>query len=277
MKLLMISLCLAAALPAATPIRELQTECPVISNQAICQFRGGRMFKFDTEVNRIMRVSAFDGQFNFAAPVRLPDAAVAWTYDVAVDPDGGFAVAALAGSGDIRDITKAGIVLLDAQGIQTGSIDTGNFRPTHIAIAEDRSIWALGYQPRAIVGDYNIVRKYSPGGVLLGSYLPRSSFPRGVDPAGAFASGRVLAAGGRIAVVALSGMKGTEREVIELDSNGALLGRMRIDGDRSREFALTEDGNLYGWYRSPAAGATLKLFDARAHSAVEVEHLDAPA
>jgi hypothetical protein len=221
-----------------------------------------------------MSVYASDGRFNFMAPVRLPDAAVVWTYDVAVDPDGGFAVAALGGVGDIRDITKAGIVLLDGQGIQTGSVDTGAFRTTHLATTGDGSIWALGYQPRGVAGDYNVLRQYSRQGALLASYLPRSMFPRGLDPAGSGASGHVLASGDRIALVLLSGMTGSEREVIELDLKGSVLGRMRIDGDLSRSFALTSDGNLYGWTaaRNPDA-ATLKLFNPKAGTATEVEHL----
>src|ERR1017187_1285066 len=55
-----------------------------------------------------------------------------------------------------------------------------------------------------------------------------------------------MAAGDRIAVVAFLGMIGNLLELIELDGNGNVLGRMRSDKQRVQFYALTSDGAFYG-------------------------------
>jgi hypothetical protein len=73
-----------------------------------------------------------------------------------------------------------------------------------------------------------------------------------------------MAAGNRIAVVAFSGKVGNLLELIELDTEENVIGRMRSDNQSSMNFALTTDGHLYGWTNVKGAGSTLYLFDVKA-------------
>lgn len=74
----------------------------------------------------------------------------------------------------------------------------------------------------------------------------------------------LMAAGNRIAVVAFSGTVGNLLEVIELDGDGNVLGRMRSDTQNSMNFALTTDEHIYGWTHVRDAGPTLYLLDVKA-------------
>jgi hypothetical protein len=118
-----------------------------------------------------------------------------------------------------------------------------------------------------------VLRKYSRNGELLGSFLPRSTFPAGLEPGGAFGLVSIVAAGNRIAVVANSGDRGTLRELIELDGSGEVRGRMRLDQELMRFFALTTDGQVYGWCRETGAGSELTLFDPATNTSKKVDTL----
>jgi len=265
--LLAVALFAGAVFADSAQVREVQSECPALANQPVCQFRNGYMFQFDTVVNRVIRVYAPDGHFTVNLPIRLPGASVAYPRDVAVDSDGAFVAGAGGGDGDIRHVSRFGVVNFDSNGIQTGVIDTKNFSPNHVAIAEDHSIWVLGSQfsgrgePRE---DYMILRKYTRDGKLAGSYLPRSTFPAGLEPGGPGVPATLMAAGNRIAVVAFSGDRGNLLELIQLDTDGNVLGRMRSDDQNGMNFAFTTDGHLYGRSNAKAARSTLFLFDVAA-------------
>jgi hypothetical protein len=273
--LLSAALFASAAFAAGGPVREVQSECPALAGQEICRFRNGYIFQLDHRFKGVIGVYAPDGRFKLNLPVRLPGADVAWANDVAVDPDGGFVVGAVGGDGDVRHVTQRGVVMLDSNGIQTGVIDTKNFSPNHVAIAEDHSIWVLGaqYGP-GNKPDYMTLRKYTRDGELAGSYLPRSSFPAGLEPGGEGAPVTVMAAGNRIAVVAFSGNVGNLLELIELDGDGNVLGRMRADHlSGPMTFALTTDGHLYGRSHGGDSRSTLALFDVAAGTS---KNVDAP-
>jgi hypothetical protein len=275
MKTLIAAALFASAAFADGPVREVQSECPALAGQMVCQFRNGYMFQFDRTVDSVIRVYAPDGRFTLNLPIRLPGADVAWAYDVAVDSDGSFVVGAMGGDGDILHVTQRGVVMLDSSGIQTAVIDTKNFWPNRVAIAEDHSIWVLGAEegPRN-KQDYMILRKYSRAGELVGSYLPRSTFPAGLEPGAVSAPATLMTAGNRIAVVAFSGNIGNLLELIQLDVDGNVLGRMRADHlPGPMTFALTTDGHLYGRSHGGDAKSTLVLFDVGAGTS---KNVDAP-
>ena len=212
-----------------------------------------------------------EGRFKLNLPIRLPGAEVSGAEDVAVDSDGSFDVGAIGGDGDMRHVTQRGVIMLDSNGIQTSVIDTKNFSPNHVAIAEDHSIWVLGAEAKfKHRPDYMILRKYNRAGELVGSYLPRSTFPAGLEPGEAIGPATLMAAGNRIAVVAFSGTSGDLLELVQLDGDGNVLGRMRATHP-GFSFALTADGHLYG-----GPGPTVKsilLFDAAAGTS---KSLDTP-
>ncbi len=78
------------------------------------------------------------------------------------------------------------IRLFDASGNSIGSIATGSYIATKIAFDAAGDLWALGGKDSKgedASDDYNVLRKYSaPGGSLLASYLPRSSFHTPHEP-----------------------------------------------------------------------------------------------
>jgi hypothetical protein len=255
---------------ANAPVREVVTECPEIGGQPICQVRNGWTFKFDTMSNRTPRVFGPDGHFKFPLPIILPGTEIVYASDVGADSDGSFVVAATGGKADMRHWERSALVLFDAGGFQISMIDTGRFFPGHIAIAPDHSIWATGMQWDESLSkddtDYFVLRNYSRNGRLLGSYLSRSTFPPGLPPGNPGALTALMIAGDRIGIVASSGQIGSLREVIQLDLNGNVLGRMRFDYQPGPIlYAMTSTGGFFGGSNhsllkfDPVKGTTLEL------------------
>lgn len=167
---------------------------------------------------------------------------------VAVDTDGTLAIG-------WWDEPNMGIEYRDLSGNLIRSIDTGQYYPEHLAFGQDHSLWSFGWEqqaarPHAHAQGYMTVRKYSADGQQAGAYLPRSLFPPGLEPSeagGAWQSRRITVTAQRVGVDAASGNTGNQREWVELDLNGNLIGRWRLD-PQSEVFpgvALTSDGQAY--------------------------------
>ena len=167
---------------------------------------------------------------------------------IAVDTNGTLAVAWHSKSG-------GGIDLHDASGALVRTIQTGRYRPTHLSFAEDHSLWSLGWQTRAnnphraYAADYAIVRRFLPDGQQIGAYLPRSVFPPGLEP-GLVSwqwSNCITVSHDRVGLWVYSGMDSTKSEWVELDLNGNLTGRWRLDRfyDPDLRVALTSDGHVF--------------------------------
>ena len=147
----------------------------------------------------------------------------------------------------------SGILLLDRTGRETGLIDTGRYTPAHIAIAPDHSIWTLGWQqdadkpPLPDRQDYGIVRHFSADGKQVRAYLPRSSFPAGLEPGIPGPGVHIEVTQDRVGILAYSGKTGANAEWVELDLNGNLLGRYRTDDvlHRVTFAAFTADDHVY--------------------------------
>jgi hypothetical protein len=85
-----------------------------------------------------------DGKPAYKKTIEVPGGSQVVVRDVDFDAEGNAAVAAAALGGSSQFLHV--IVLLDRNGNQTGLIDTGRYVLGRIAIAEDRSIWTLGWQ-----------------------------------------------------------------------------------------------------------------------------------
>jgi hypothetical protein len=68
-----------------------------------------------------------------------------------------------------------GLVVLNQDGKQIRFVDTAGFLKEVACFGPDHSIWTMGRR-----GDRNLVRRYSSDGKLIGSFLPRSTFPPGL-------------------------------------------------------------------------------------------------
>ena len=234
------------AFAASVPVREITTEFPLVGLQPAPYFRHGRVF----QLLQVLKVYERDGTFAFYAPIRTPDGNLTTARDISVDSDDSFVVA-----------TDQGLALLDSRGLQTGFIKTNGFWVGHLVITEDHSVWVLGH-PERREKDYTVLRKYSRDGALLGSWLPSSTFAPGTpEPGSEGGRTRLMASGNEIAVAAGG-------DLIHLDGDGKVLGRMRLDKSmKLREFAFTSDGRIYGW----GINDGLVLFDLEAGTGKKME------
>lgn len=226
------------ALAQTTPVRTVVSDCPRVSGQPLPVMRGGYCIRLDTGL-----VYGPTGQFAFAALPQLPGASTVYVHDVAVDPDGGFVVAAGNRSVD-------GLALFDQYGSQKTFIPLKGFYPSKVTISEDHSIWVLvetQLRPEE-AGDYMTVLKYSSSGQLIGSFLPLSSFPAGNVVVGIGSIPAILSGGGVVAVIVGSSTTSNtnwHRELIRMDYSGKVLSRNSLDDVHEQAFAMTADGNLY--------------------------------
>lgn len=156
--------------------------------------------------------------------------------DAAIDTDG-TAILPIwyGGYGGKGHIKGAGVVVVNSSGKQIQFIDTGRFVPAHVCFAQDHSIWVAGTQYAPLRagddidhlqrGDFQMVRKYSRDGKLIGEFLSRSLFPAGLVPV---ETGWMAAATDRIGVLTHPGMVSNQPEWVELDLEGKLIGRWKV-------------------------------------------------
>jgi hypothetical protein len=170
---------------------------------------------------------------------------------IAIDSDGTIAVA----WGTRRG--PSGIEVRDGSGTLLRTIDTGLFMPGSVAFDADHSLWSFGWQ-RAAKGsqvparDFGMLRRYSAAGNQMAAFLPRSVFPKGLEPGGAQAQEqRIHVMPDHLGLVAFSGETGNKQEWVEVDFNGKVLGRWRIDGNQFACVTPTSDGNVYATERDP--------------------------
>jgi hypothetical protein len=208
-----------------------------------------------------------DGSFLYNINILAPDGTPARVHDVAVDRDG-TAVAATwyGGYGGNGHVAGGGIAVIDPGGKQALFIATDRWLPAHPGFGPDHSIWVSGTQFEPVRAgdpvdhvsraDYRLLRKYSREGKLLGEFLPRSSFPPGLQPAESGDLGAILAANDRIGVVMYPGEVSNFPEWVELGLDGTLIGRWSLGPDSTSDpvthvatrvrtyLAFTADGHL---------------------------------
>lgn len=169
---------------------------------------------------------------------------------IAVDTDGTLAVA-------WTTRATGGIDLHDSSGALLRTIQTGRYRPTALSFAEDHSVWSLGQQGVNIPfqpgrDDYMIVRKFLPNGQQAGAYLPRSVFPEGLEPGDELwrMTNCITVTRDKVGLLVVSGMDGDKTEWVELDLNGNLTGRWRLDQFvNDLRVAFTADDHIFVYYR----------------------------
>jgi hypothetical protein len=170
---------------------------------------------------------------------------------IAIDSDGTIAVAWGTRWG------PSGIEIRDGSGTLLRTIDMGVFLPGSVAFDTDHSLWSFGWQ-RVAKGsqvharDFSMLRHYSAAGKEMAAFLPRSLFPKGLEPGHAQRQQqRIHVMPDHIGLVAFSGETTNEQEWVEVDLNGNVLGRWRIAGLQFARVTPTSDGNVYAWARDP--------------------------
>jgi hypothetical protein len=251
----------SAAFAAEEPACGLVTQAIPYSTASLSLFRHGYLVLWPpgADVNGVSAASIFygfdtygrDGKLAYKKTIEVPGGSQAVVGDVDFDVDGNAAVAAAALGGPSQFLHV--IVLLDRNGNQTGLIDTGRYAPSKIAVSEDRSIWTLGWQRDAVrtsypdSSDYMIVRHFSWEGKKLGAYVARSTFPKGLEPGTGGSGKRIMVTEDRVGVLAVSGNTSAKNEWLELDLNGNVIERSRLDNILREIFvaAFTADDHVY--------------------------------
>jgi hypothetical protein len=251
MMVVLLALFFALSAFGATPVRELYTQAVAASRLSAPEFRHGYLVVLEPGNGPAsgFTVYAPDGSLALTISIEVPGGSHTSVTDVDFDSNGNIAVtaSALGTTGYLN-----GILMLDPRGRQTRFINTGRFVPCHVTIAQDHSVWTLGWQrdsDNPIMTDqrdYMVVRQYSIDGEEMKAVLPRSSFPAGLEP-GTGGSPQIAVTADRVGVLVYSGQTSDNREWVELDLNGKLLHRSRID-DTIRSpttAAFTADGHIY--------------------------------
>jgi hypothetical protein len=234
------AICGAAACAASGPVREAVS--PAILGRAMPAFYNGYLYSL--EPRHVVNLFAPDGSPPLTLVIPGHGNGKVNVESVAVDTDGSLAIA-------WADLPDAGIDLRDAMGNLIRTIDTGSYIASHLSFDANHAVWSLGWQhtpdQREDSQDYMIVRKYSPEGKETGAYLPRSLFPPGLAPGmQEWQTRRIFANSDRVGVEAVSGKVGNQREWVELDLNGNVTGRWKLDpSDKFPGVALTSDGQIY--------------------------------
>ena len=246
---------------AEAPVRELTTQAVPFARSVIEVFRHGYLITFPPGAASGTPASlsmygfsawAPDGNFVYQKSIEVPHGSQPVVHDLDFNIDGTAVVAATA-LGD-QSANLAGLLFLDRTGQQTGFSSTGRYFPGHLAIAPDGSIWTLGWQNAR--EDYMIVRQFSSDGKESKAFLPRSSFPAGLQPGSGGAGPQIAVTSDRVDVVVFSGKVGDKLEWVELDWNGNVLDRIRLEDlhiypmrlamtDDDRVFLSGEGGDLY--------------------------------
>lgn len=227
------------AAAANAPIREVASLAMTVPGMAVPAFFKGYIYWAGG--HDPLQVYAPDGQPLYVPrPNGTPEG-------FAADTDGTIAVAWTSEKG-------GGINLHDSSGALLRTIPTGRYRPTHLTFAGDHSLWVLGWQSVAVDSyfpdrsDYMTVRRFLPNGQPAGAFLPRFLFPKGIEPGNQSwqRSNCITASRDAIGLWVTSGGTGNSMEWVELDLNGNLTGRWRLD----RYFyelrvAFTADGHVF--------------------------------
>ena len=154
----------------------------------------------------------------------------------------------------------SGIEIRDAKGDLIRSIDTDLFMPGGVDFAADHSVWIIGWQraaPHSQVHarEFPMLRHYSLDGKEIHAFLPRSKFPQGLEPGTSqVQERRIFVTPDSIGLVAFSGSTGNQQEWVEVDLNGNIRGRWRLDEMSFPAVSPTSDGNVYAKRRDLKTG-----------------------
>ena len=183
----------------------------------------------------------------------------------AVDAHGNVAV----GLGYWADGSRAGgIRILNRKGQQIQFFGTSLYVPSHLAFDKNGDLWAIGWQRDSVLkdreskSDYNLVRKFSLDGKLIGQYLPRSLWPAPKSRPGAGMRGywTMSAANDRIGVLMHESNADNPPEWVEWDLAGKLISRTILES-RMHGRAFTASGRLYAQFAAGNQWPVLKVLD----------------
>ncbi len=234
----------AVTLPLSSDVPgRVQTDAMAAGSSPVARIAHGWMYWINDPTPGAFRVYGRDG--HLAVARLIPGHSDAELLNLAIEDDGSMAAAWTKKSTP----AVSGIDLLDRDGNPKASFGTGKFHANFLDFAPDHSIWAFGWEQIAerwavLAKEYMTVRHFAADGHPLGSFLPRSTFSKGLAPAGDSWQGSGLnISNSRIGILAWDGTGSEHKQWVELDLDGNLLGTYRLDGDY-RWVALLDDGQV---------------------------------
>lgn len=239
--LILLGIASAVISAAESPIKE--TSARAIIDNRMPSFRNGYLYVVDP--SHVVTLFAPDGHQLTPISIVGKGHGHVSIEGVAIDADGTLAIG-------WTDLPDAGIEFRDAYGNLIRTMDTGRFIASDLAFGDGDSLWALGWQrdaakpDRVDSEDYATVRKYSAEGSILGSYLPRSLFPPGMEPGSPKTEKGVTVTHDRVGIELISGHVSNQQEWVEIDLSGNLKGRWKLDrSNESPGVAFTNDDQAY--------------------------------
>jgi hypothetical protein len=249
MRVLPLLLAASCAGFAQSPVREVETGAAVVTSAPLPGLANNHLYFIDMPDH--VRVFSPSGYSSIVVDLDGRGDERSYVQGIAIDSDETIAIAWGTRGG------PSGIEIRDGSGTLLRTIDTGLFTPGSVAFGADHSLWSFGWQ-RAAKGsqvharDYGMLRHYSAAGQEMAAFLPRSLFPKGLEPGGSQAQEqRIHVMPDRIGLVAFSGDRGDKQEWVEVDFNGNVLGRWRIDGRQFAGVTPTSDGSVYAKQTDP--------------------------
>jgi hypothetical protein len=248
-----VCLLIAGVMLQAAPRETVYGGAVVIGGQVVPLFQNGYLIY----LHRPNRLQVF-----------RPDTQLAYEYEVPCpSPQGNCSVTSVT-------VTRKGIVALgiaypsptayasgirfvDQAGKEIRFVETGRYVPGQLAFDKNDNLWSIGWERDKWINGreseeaYNLVRKYSADGKLIGEYLPKTLWESKHNP---YVEGRgywkMYAADDRIGVVVNENFDKRIAEWVEWDLNGTLLQRIPLRDDiSSLGRAFCGNGKLYAQFR----------------------------
>ncbi len=200
-----------------------------------------------------------DGLEQFFSSIENPYGA--HVSSIAVDTDG----SAAAGFGfPGPEIPNGGIAYFDASGKQTRFVNTERYMPTALSFDKNHSLWTFGWMRDANgyedIHEYMMFRRYSPDGIEVGRYGPRSlAAARGLNSGyGGLGGWYLKAIGDRVGALVSYRANSSEHAWIELGiDDGHVIGIWALGRDLQNGRAFTDDAKLC----RQAPGKTISSID----------------
>lgn len=273
----------ALSTPAAElrPVNRAATFTRDLALQPVARYQGGAVFSRDSSHSMLWIEDAFRSKTVLEKHLSLPDSFRVLISDVAVSYDG--TIAASASATDREGRSCAVIAWLGPDGSLLRVVRTTPFGAGKVSFTADGSLWAAGILKsdetlREEASVYDVLRRYSAEGVLVGTYLSRLSLSSGWRHP---THGAILVTSrDRVAFVSDSAKKWAV-----LAADGTLLGQGTLSSPENfRTFvgAITDSGRLFvsGQWRGnpPALGSypPIALFEVNQRTG-ELELIDTPA
>lgn len=224
-------------------VERARTVTRELAQQPVARYQAGSLFSRDSSLSTLWIENIAENGGITEKTLTLPDSFRVTIADVAVSFDG--RVAASASATDREGRLSTFIAWLRPDGSLLRLVRTTPFGAGKISFTADGSLWASGIVKDETLRDevpvHDVLRRYGPDGVLLGTFLPRSAISS--ERRHPSHDGLLVTSRERIAFVSQSA-----RKWVVLAPDGTILGQGQLSAPENfRIFvaAITDSGRLF--------------------------------